>query len=107
MYKGYPWWVIKYFPRIGLLVDAASQHKGFFYFLQRSKQFEYDPKAKNITRVMKTNAWFLFKEPLNSSSDFNISEEKLHSGEVEMFCNKNLNLLIFSIVHALKEIYSY
>lgn len=107
MYKGHPWWVIKHFPGIGLLVDTAFQYKGFFYFFQRSKQFEYDPKAKNITRVMKTNTWFQFKEPLNSSSDFNTSEEKLRSGGVEMFYHENLSLLIFNVIHALKEIYSY
>ncbi|XP_070283014.1 matrix metalloproteinase-27 [Myotis yumanensis] len=107
MDRGYPRRVVKSFPGIGLRVDAAFQHKGFFYFFRRSKQFEYDPKAKNITRVLKPNTWFRCKEPLNSSSDFNASEEKVHSGGVEIFYQKNLNLLIFSIAHVLKEIYSY
>ncbi|XP_066894668.1 matrix metalloproteinase-27 isoform X2 [Kogia breviceps] len=106
MDKGYPHRVVKYFPGIGLQVDAAFQHKGFFYFFRRSRQFEYDPKAKNVTRIMKTNTWFQCREPLNSSSDFTISEENIHSGGVEMFYHKNLNLLIFSIVHVLKN-YSY
>lgn len=80
---------------------------GFFYFFRRSKQFEYDPKTKNITRVMKTNTWFRCKEPLNSSSDFSTSEEKVNSRGVEMFYYKNLNLLIFSIVHVLEKNYNY
>ncbi|XP_008688372.1 matrix metalloproteinase-27 isoform X2 [Ursus americanus] len=107
MDKGYPRRVVKFFPGIGLRVDAAFQHKGFFYFFRGSKQFEYDPKAKNITRIMRTNTWFRCKEPLNASSDFSISEEEVHSGGVEMFYHKNSNLLIFSIVHVLKKIYSY
>ncbi|NIG57934.1 matrix metalloproteinase-27 [Pontoporia blainvillei] len=86
--------------------DKILVFKGFFYFFRRSKQFEYDPKAKNVTRIMKTNTWFQCREPLNSSSDFTISEENVHSGGVEMFYHKNLNLLIFSIVHVLKN-YSY
>nr|XP_020739067.1 matrix metalloproteinase-27 isoform X3 [Odocoileus virginianus texanus] len=106
MDKGYPRRVVKYFPGIGLRVDAAFQHKGFFYFFRRSKQFEYDPKAKTVTRIMKTNTWLRCKELLNSSSDFTISEEKVHSG-VEMFHYKNLNFLIFSIVHMMNKIYSY
>ena len=55
---------------------------------------------------MKTNTWLQCKELLNSSSDFTISEEKVHSG-VEMFHYKNLNFLIFSIVHMMNKIYSY
>uniref|UniRef100_A0A8P0PDV9 Matrix metallopeptidase 27 n=1 Tax=Canis lupus familiaris TaxID=9615 RepID=A0A8P0PDV9_CANLF len=106
MDKGYPRRVVKYFPGVGLRVDAAFQHKGFFYFFRGSKQFEYDLKAKNITRIMKINTWFRCKEPLNVSSDFSISEE-VHSGGVETFYHKNLNLLIFNIVHVLKKIYSY
>ncbi|CAK7319086.1 Matrix metalloproteinase-27 [Vulpes lagopus] len=106
MDKGYPRRVVKYFPGVGLRVDAAFQHKGFFYFFRGSKQFEYDLKAKNITRIMKINTWFRCKEPLNVSSDFSVSEE-VHSGGVETFYHKNLNLLIFNIVHVLKKIYSY
>ncbi|XP_027436812.1 matrix metalloproteinase-27 isoform X2 [Zalophus californianus] len=107
MDKGYPRRVVKFFPGIGLRVDAAFQHKGFFYFFRGSKQFEYDPKAKNTTRIMKINTWFRCEEPLNTLSDFSISEEGVHSGGAEMFYHKNLNLLIFSIVHVLKKIYSY
>ncbi|XP_049745788.1 matrix metalloproteinase-27 [Elephas maximus indicus] len=105
MDKGYPQRVIKHFPGIGLRVDAAFQYKGFFYFSRGSKQFEYDPKAKNITRTLKTNTWFQCKEPLNSSSDFGI-KEKVHSGGVEVSYHKSLNLLLFTIVLLVKK-YSY
>lgn len=88
------------------LINGDSLSLGFFYFFRGSKQFEYDLKAKNITRIMKINTWFRCKEPLNVSSDFSISEE-VHSGGVETFYHKNLNLLIFNIVHVLKKIYSY
>lgn len=37
----------------------------------------------------------------------NASEEKVYSSGVEMVYHKNLKLFIFSIVHMLKEIYSY
>ncbi|KAK2490305.1 hypothetical protein MC885_010181 [Smutsia gigantea] len=107
MDKGYPQRVVKHFPGIGLRVDAAFQHKGFFYFFRKSKQFEYDPKAKNITRMLKANTWFQCKEPSNSSSGLSISEERVHSGEVKMFYPKTLNLLIFSTVHVLKKVFVY
>ncbi|XP_012787331.2 matrix metalloproteinase-27 [Sorex araneus] len=103
MDRGYPRRVIKHFPGIGLRVDAAFHHKGFFYFFCKSKQFEYDPKAKNVTRVMKTNTWFRCKTPLNAS-DFYI-KEKVHSGGIQMFCN-NLNLFILSIGYVLKKVSS-
>ncbi|XP_073095500.1 matrix metalloproteinase-27 isoform X2 [Manis javanica] len=107
MDRGYPQRVVKRFPGIGIRVDAAFQHKGFFYFFRRSKQFEYDPKAKNITRMMKSNTWLQCKEPLNSSPDFSVSEGQVHSEGVKMVYPKTLNLLIFSIVHVLKKIYIY
>ncbi|XP_049634523.1 matrix metalloproteinase-27 [Suncus etruscus] len=99
MDKGYPQRVIKHFPGIGLRVDAAFFHKGFFYFFYRSKQFEYDPKAKNVTRVMKTNSWFQCKEPF-------YIKEHIRSGGIQVSYYKKFNLLVFSIVYVLKEIYS-
>ncbi|XP_006834015.1 PREDICTED: matrix metalloproteinase-27 [Chrysochloris asiatica] len=107
MDKGYPRRVVKFFPGIGLRVDAAFQHKGFFYFTRGSRQFEYDPKSKNITRMMKSSTWFQCKEPLNSSSDFSINTEIAHSGVVEVSYHKNLNMFIFTIVHLLRKTYSY
>ncbi|XP_069852477.1 matrix metalloproteinase-27-like [Dipodomys merriami] len=105
MDRGYPQRVVRHFPGISLRVDAAFQHKEFFYFFRGSKQFEYDIKSRNITRVMRTNSWFKCKEPLNSSFDFGI-EEKAHSGGIRILCHKKLSFLIFSIVHLLKQIYS-
>ncbi|XP_008592420.1 PREDICTED: matrix metalloproteinase-27-like [Galeopterus variegatus] len=107
MDKSYPQRVVKHFPGIGLRVDAAFQYKGFFYFSRGSKQFEYDIKAKNITRITRTNTWFQCKGPFNSSFDFSINKEKVHSGGVEILYHKSLSLLIFSIVNLLKKFYSY
>ncbi|XP_003472573.1 matrix metalloproteinase-27 [Cavia porcellus] len=104
MDRGYPRRVLKQFPGIGLRVDAAFQHKGFFYFFRGSKQFEYDLKAKNITRVLRTNSWFKCKEPLNSSFDI---EKKVHSGGVEILNHKSLILFTFSGFYLLEKIYSY
>ncbi|XP_023441141.2 matrix metalloproteinase-27 [Dasypus novemcinctus] len=106
MDKGYPRRVVKHFPGIGLRVEAALQHKGFFYFFRGSKQFKYDPKAKNIVRVMKANTWLQCKGPLNPSG-FDINEGKVHSRAVEVFYHKSLNLLVFTIVHLLRNIYTY
>ncbi|XP_007944201.1 matrix metalloproteinase-27 [Orycteropus afer afer] len=104
MDKGYPQRVVKHFPGISLRVDAAWQYKGFFYFSRGSKQFEYDPKAKNITRMMKTNTWFQCKKPLNSSSDFSFNKERVYSGGMKMSHPKSLNLFIFTIVQILNKI---
>ncbi|XP_003780846.1 matrix metalloproteinase-27 [Otolemur garnettii] len=106
MEKGFPQRVIKHFPGLGLRVDAAFQYKGFFYFSRGSKQFEYDVKAKNITRIMSTSTWFRCKEPLDSSFDFGAKEQG-HSAGVDILYHKSQRLFIFSIVHLLKNIYSY
>ncbi|KAM6158570.1 matrix metalloproteinase-27 [Rhynchocyon petersi] len=82
MDKRYPRRVISHFPGIGIRVDAAFQYKGFFYFSRGSKQFEYDLKTRNITRVMKTNTWFHCKEPLSLS--FNLgSNNEIFSAEFQ------------------------
>ncbi|XP_006887368.1 PREDICTED: matrix metalloproteinase-27 [Elephantulus edwardii] len=107
MDKGYPKRVVKYFPGIGIRVDAAFQYKGFFYFSHGSKQFEYDPKAKNVTRVMKTNTWFHCKEPLSSSFNLGVNKEIIHSEGVDVSYHKNLKLLSITIVQFLKTIYAY
>nr|XP_011759879.1 matrix metalloproteinase-27 isoform X2 [Macaca nemestrina] len=103
MDKGFPQRVVKHFPGISIRVDAAFQYKGFFYFSRGSKQFEYDIKTKNITRIMRTNTWFQCKEPLNSSFGFDINKEKAHSGGVKISHHKSLSLFILSIVHVLKN----
>ncbi|XP_008054158.1 matrix metalloproteinase-27 [Carlito syrichta] len=107
MDKGYPQRVVRHFPGLSLRVDAAFQYKGFFYFFRGSRQFEYDIKAKNITRIMRTNTWFQCKEPLNASFGFDFNEDKAHSGGVEILYHKSLSLFIFSIVYLLKNTYSY
>ncbi|XP_074837838.1 matrix metalloproteinase-27-like [Carettochelys insculpta] len=58
MEKGYPRHIKDDFPGIGKRVDAVFQHKGFFYFFHGSKQWEFDPNAKRVIRVMKSNSWF-------------------------------------------------
>ncbi|XP_008018853.3 matrix metalloproteinase-27 [Chlorocebus sabaeus] len=103
MDKGFPQRVVKHFPGISIRVDAAFQYKGFLYFSRGSRQFEYDIKTKNITRIMRTNTWFQCKEPLNSSFGFDINKKKAHSGGVEIPHHKSLSLFILSIVHVLKN----
>ncbi|XP_010640352.1 matrix metalloproteinase-27 [Fukomys damarensis] len=104
MDSGYPQTVVKQFPGIGLRVDAAFQHKGFVYFFCGSRQFEYDIKAKKVSRVLRANTWFKCKEPLSSSFDM---EKKIHSGGVEILYHKSLILFMFSILYMLKKIHSY
>nr|XP_002708468.1 matrix metalloproteinase-27 isoform X1 [Oryctolagus cuniculus] len=104
MDRGYPQRVVKHFPGLGLRIDAAFQHKGFFYFFRGSKQFEYDIKAKNITQVMRTNAWFQCTEPLNSSFDFAINRESAYSRGMDILYHRNLSLLVVSIVYLLKNL---
>ncbi|XP_063549556.1 matrix metalloproteinase-27 isoform X3 [Gorilla gorilla gorilla] len=103
MDKGFPQRVVKHFPGISIRVDAAFQYKGFFYFSRGSKQFEYDIKTKNITRIVRTNTWFQCKEPKNSSFGFDINKEKAHSGGIKILYHKSLSLFIFGIVHLLKN----
>ncbi|XP_015345431.1 matrix metalloproteinase-27 isoform X1 [Marmota marmota marmota] len=105
MDRGYPQRVVKHFPGIGLRIGAAFQRNGFFYFFRGSKQFEYDIKAKNITRIMRPNTWFKCKEPLDSSFDISIKKQA-HSGGVKISYDKRLSLLIFIIVHLLRKIYN-
>ncbi|XP_076431734.1 matrix metalloproteinase-27 isoform X3 [Peromyscus maniculatus bairdii] len=105
MDKGFPQRIVKHFPGIGLRVDAVFQHKGFFYFFRGSRQFEYDIKAKNVTRVMRTNTWFHCKEPLNSSFNVDI-KEKAHSIGTVILHHKSVSLFIFSVVHVLTKTYN-
>nr|XP_003415652.1 stromelysin-1 [Loxodonta africana] len=46
------------FPGVGPTVDAVFEAFGFFYFFNGSSQFEYDPNAKKVTRILKSNSWF-------------------------------------------------
>ncbi|XP_008828130.1 matrix metalloproteinase-27 [Nannospalax galili] len=103
MDRGYPQRIVKYFPGIGLRVDAVFQHKGFFYFFRGSKQFEYDITAKNVTRVMRINTWFQCKEPLRSTLDFR-TKEKAHSRGVGMLHHQPASLFLFIIIHVLTKV---
>ncbi|KAM5245966.1 LOW QUALITY PROTEIN: matrix metalloproteinase-27-like [Ctenodactylus gundi] len=106
MDRGFPQRVLRHFPGVSARVDAVFQHKGFFYFFCGSKQFEYDIKTKNITRVLRTNSWFKCKEPLNSSFDFSF-QKIVYSGEVKILYHKSLSLFMSSILCLLRNIYSY
>ncbi|XP_008828166.1 stromelysin-1 [Nannospalax galili] len=46
------------FPGVGSKVDAAFEAFGFFYFFRGSSQLEFDPNAKKVTHVLKSNSWF-------------------------------------------------
>ncbi|CAH6777474.1 Mmp27 [Phodopus roborovskii] len=104
MDRGFPQRIVKRFPGIGLRVDAAFQHKGFFYFFRGSRQFEYDIKAKNVTRVMRANTWFRCKEPLSSSFNVDI-KETAHSIGAVILHHKSVSLFVFSIVYMLTKMY--
>ncbi|XP_051011846.1 matrix metalloproteinase-27 [Acomys russatus] len=105
MDRGFPQRIVRRFPGIGLRVDAAFQYQGFFYFFRGLRQFEYDIKEKNLTKVMKTDTWFKCKEPLNSS--FNVSvKEKAHSIGTVILHHKSVSVFIFSIVHVLTSAYN-
>ncbi|NXN07285.1 MMP27 protein, partial [Indicator maculatus] len=58
MEKGYPRQTANDFPGISQKVDAVFQQKGLFYFFHGSKQWEFDPTAKKVTREIKSNSWF-------------------------------------------------
>ncbi|XP_046926382.1 stromelysin-1-like [Lynx rufus] len=45
------------FPGVDSKVDAAFEAFGFYYFFSGSSQLEFDPNAKKVTHVLKTNSW--------------------------------------------------
>ncbi|XP_044522193.1 matrix metalloproteinase-27 [Gracilinanus agilis] len=107
MEKGYPRRIAGFFPGISLPVDAAFQHNGFFYFFSGTKQFEFNPETKNITRVLKANSWFKCQEALHSLPYYGVSQEKnSDSKSVQMISQQSFILLIYCIAHLLTEIYS-
>lgn len=57
MDPGYPKQVEDDFPGIGPKVDAVFEAFGFFYFFSGSSQMEFDPNAKKVTHVLKSNSW--------------------------------------------------
>ncbi|KAM7338097.1 hypothetical protein ACRRTK_004216 [Alexandromys fortis] len=58
MEPGFPRKIAKDFPGIDSKVDAVFEAFGFFYFFSGSSQLEFDPNAKKVTHVLKSNSWF-------------------------------------------------
>ncbi|XP_058400495.1 stromelysin-1 [Diceros bicornis minor] len=58
MEPGYPKQIAEDFPGVDSKVDAVFESFGFFYFFSGSSQFEFDPNAKKVTHVLKSNSWF-------------------------------------------------
>nr|XP_019575459.1 PREDICTED: stromelysin-1-like [Rhinolophus sinicus] len=57
MDPGFPRQIVEDFPGIGPKVDAVFESFGFFYFFNGSSQLEFDPNAKKVTHVLKSNSW--------------------------------------------------
>ncbi|XP_007944199.2 stromelysin-2 [Orycteropus afer afer] len=57
MEQGFPRLIVDDFPGVEPKVDAVLQAFGFFYFFSGSLQFEFDPNAKMVTHVLKSNSW--------------------------------------------------
>ncbi|XP_007944197.1 stromelysin-1 [Orycteropus afer afer] len=55
---GFPRQIADDFPGVDPKVDAVFEAFGFFYFFHGSSQFEFDPNAKRVTRILKSNSWF-------------------------------------------------
>ncbi|XP_057604714.1 stromelysin-1-like [Hippopotamus amphibius kiboko] len=45
------------FPGVYPEVDAVFESFGFYYFFNGSSQLEFDPNAKKVTHVFKSNSW--------------------------------------------------
>nr|XP_003923817.2 stromelysin-1 [Saimiri boliviensis boliviensis] len=58
MESGFPKQIAEDFPGIDSKVDAVFEKFGFFYFFTGSSQLEFDPNAKKVTHVLKSNSWF-------------------------------------------------
>ncbi|XP_003923817.3 stromelysin-1 [Saimiri boliviensis] len=58
MEPGFPKQIAEDFPGIDSKVDAVFEKFGFFYFFTGSSQLEFDPNAKKVTHVLKSNSWF-------------------------------------------------
>ncbi|XP_075402638.1 stromelysin-2-like [Tenrec ecaudatus] len=57
MEQGFPRLIAKDFPGVEPKIDAVLEAFGFFYFFSGSSQFEFDPKAKMVTHMLKSNSW--------------------------------------------------
>ncbi|XP_054448522.1 stromelysin-1-like [Pteronotus mesoamericanus] len=58
MDPGFPRQTAGDFPGVDSKVDAVFEAFGFFYFFSGSSQLEYDPNAKKVTHILKSNSWF-------------------------------------------------
>uniref|UniRef100_G1LUD0 Stromelysin-1 n=1 Tax=Ailuropoda melanoleuca TaxID=9646 RepID=G1LUD0_AILME len=56
--QGFPRLIVDDLPGVEPEVDAVFQEFGFFYFFRGSLQFEFDPDARMVTRILKSNNWF-------------------------------------------------
>ncbi|XP_068936939.1 matrix metalloproteinase-27 isoform X1 [Petaurus breviceps papuanus] len=104
MEKGYPRRIAGLFPGIGLPVDAAFQYKRFFYFFSGTKQFEFNPDTKNISRILEANSWFKCQKKLNSSPYYSSSQEK-NSKSVQVISQQSFIILFYCVAYLLTEIY--
>ncbi|XP_012625968.1 stromelysin-2 [Microcebus murinus] len=57
MEHGFPRLIADDFPGVEPKVDAVFQAFGFFYFFSGSSQFEFDPNARMVTHIWKSNSW--------------------------------------------------
>ncbi|XP_045674095.1 stromelysin-1-like [Phyllostomus hastatus] len=58
MDPGFPRQIAEDFPGVDSKVDAVFEAFGFFYFFSGSSQLEYDPNARKVTHILKSNSWF-------------------------------------------------
>ncbi|XP_043547064.1 stromelysin-1-like [Chiloscyllium plagiosum] len=57
MDRDYPRRIVDDFPGIGNKVESAFQSKGYFYFSNGARQYEYDHRNKRVVRVLRPNDW--------------------------------------------------
>ncbi|XP_006907578.1 stromelysin-1 [Pteropus alecto] len=58
MDPGFPRKIVEDFPGVEPKVNAVFEAFGFFYFFSGSSQLEFDPNAKKVTHILKSNSWF-------------------------------------------------
>ncbi|XP_015989474.2 stromelysin-1-like [Rousettus aegyptiacus] len=58
MDPGFPRKIVEDFPGVEPKVNAVFEAFGFFYFISGSSQLQFDPNAKKVTHILKSNSWF-------------------------------------------------
>lgn len=58
MDPGFPRQIVEDFPGVEPKVDAVFEAFGFFYFFNGASQLQFDPNAKKVTHILKSNSWF-------------------------------------------------